>query len=58
MTMGFLASKLLTKDEKSGLRFEKLIVAAQANQLDRSVLISELLDINECLSGEIKVCII
>lgn len=55
VTVGFLASKLLSKDEKSGLRFEKLIVAAQSNQLDRPVQISELLEISDCLFGELKV---
>ena len=55
VTVGYLASKLLSKEEKSGLRFEKLIVAAQSNLLDRSVQISELLDINDSLSGELKV---
>lgn len=58
VTMGFLASKLLSKDEKSSLRFEKLIVAAQAHQLDRSVQISELLEISDSLCGELKVKVV
>mmetsp|Transcript_53304 Transcript_53304/g.111224 ORF Transcript_53304/g.111224 Transcript_53304/m.111224 type:complete len:679 (-) Transcript_53304:358-2394(-) len=58
VTMGFLASKLLSKDEKSSLRFEKLIVAAQAHQLDRSVQISELLEISDSLCGELKITVV